>query len=283
MTCSPISCWLYGRFLPLTLLTFLIILPVGRQASAGASIQIDSSPSQASIFGEQRGSMFFYGYTPLRMSREDMSGDRLVIAKTGYKSQRLAVGNQSEVRVELTKDSNIEIVPDSLRSHCPTDNLKAYARMVESFRQVSTKLQIDTPFASLTAEGKNSLLIVTRVVDKKTRSELRSVRRSEGIKAFENRLEDQVKPVIGAVISDIKEIPCVDYLALRVIYSDSKLKLDIKRIQVPWQQSYVYQQGSDIVYETKYGTRGENVSTIKVSDGDDRFVDYFYLIQSKIK
>ena len=139
--------------------------------------------------------------------------------------------------------------------------------MVESFRQVSTKLQIDTPFASLTAEGKNSLLIVSRVVDKKTRSELRSVRRSEGIKAFENRLEDQVKPVVGAVIADIKKIPCVDYLAMRVIYSDSKLKLDIKRIQVPWSQYYVYQQGSDIVYETNYGTRGENVSTIKIEIG----------------
>lgn len=281
MYCCPHLFWHCRRCRSLAFTCLLVGLSITQVASPSSNIRITSIPDQASVFGEQRGSLYFYGYTPLKMTKENMSGDKVVISKTGYITQRFAVKEQLEFTVELEKDEGIETIPDSLRLQCGLDAQKAYSAMADSFRTVPTMLKFDTPFMSIDIDDKKSLLIVARVIDRKTRADLRSTRRKDGINAFENKLEEQAWSVAREVINDIKKISCVDYVALRLIYSDAKLALDVKRIQVPWSQLYTYQQGSSTVYETKYGVRGENVSSIKISDGSDRFVDFFYQLQAE--
>lgn len=245
-------------------------------AAGDAGILIDSTPSGAAVFSKQRGSLDFLGFTPLRLDETGTSGRELIVSKTGYESRRLTAGNRDEITVALVRERSIETAPASIQKACTAKDLDAYSDMVDAFRDTRTSLQIDTPFEFIDAAGGASLMLVARVVDRSVRADLRRTRRRRGIQALEEQLAGQLAPVVDAIIAHVREMPCIHYLGIRAVYADSALELDIKRVQVPWMQTYVARKGSDVVHTTKYGMRGENVSSVRVAEGDGRFIDFFF-------
>jgi len=246
-----------------TLKTFCIIcflfLYIG--TSFGATddrdtMVVSSKPEGASVFHYMRGEYCFLGYTPLKITKNDLNGKNdtsILLVKYGY-NQRL---------VDLSLDGKNRLYdlgpvdqPYLLGEEGASPKLSdCKAKVSERIKKIiyqgnRNKIDIQLPARWAENDGKTKLVVLINLLNYDDIAAIRKAERNdkeEAIALFENFL----RPVTKQLIHEFGQLDCLQYLLIIATYHHKGLKLDFTPYEQYWTTRSEYLDRSS---NTKYIT-----------------------------
>ncbi|MEM1262840.1 MAG: hypothetical protein AAGH76_10625 [Pseudomonadota bacterium] len=217
---------------------------------------LSTSPQGAAVFHYLRGKNLFLGYTPLKLSRDDLDGRqsaRFRFLKFGYheKLAKLPLSGLDTVselepglEFRLTGETTAEL------STC-SDEIKQVATGVA---QAGMRSQLGFQYPFFLAETRDGveLRIVTKIVNQ---NDIKKIKRVERTKENDAQVAEfvasLVEPTVFPLITAVEALACVDAVAVVASLQVSGLKIDATPYEEVWAStSELYVGGSKIVTTT---------------------------------
>jgi hypothetical protein len=254
----------------------LILVAASTHAETTApapGLVVVSEPSGAAIFGTVRGSSVFYGFSPIRITRDNLVSQNLLITHAGFAPQTLEVPESSEISVKMVRANPSLILPPEQNPVCNAQRQDVVERIELELQNVKTRLRVSTPFNYQTVKGTRFVKVSTRVIDRALRAELREARR-RGIDAMKTRLAEENDSIVRAIVPPLSTYPCVDFVIVRSSIDGPSVQFELGREVIPW--ANIMDMGAYTIM--KWGTLGTNVSRLKLGDGETRYVDLYFAV-----
>jgi hypothetical protein len=225
----------------LCILCFLCLdMGIGLGATSDKnSLVVSSKPEGAGIFHYLRGEYYFLGYTPFKVTKNDLDGKddtRILLVKYGYNQMLADLSLDGKNRLyELRPVSQPYLRGEegtSLKSS--VCNAKVSERIKKIINQ-GNRNQIDVQLPAKWTEngGKTKLVVLVNLLNHDDIAVIRKAERrdkEEAISHFENLL----KPVTKQLIQEFTQLDCLQYLLLIATYRYKGLKINFTPYEQDW-------------------------------------------------
>lgn len=247
--------WIVGVAVPLA------TLPALGSATSQSRTSLETVPSGAAVFSKERGSLFFEGFTPLPLDAVDQDVKRFVLFKPGY--------------VKSTVTRSPQTI--SLQPKEEFTNLTANCRKLDvRFTALNSRLEIVGPVVDADGRDGAILFVTARVLGRKLQSQLRGIRREDGLRAYHKALRDLAAPVAEHLYAQPAPFSCYREIVVRVVYSSKSISMQWTREQTLVSQSYTYSSGGYAVTVTNFGVLKVTSPSIVMDPDNKKYVDVVF-------
>ncbi|MEL6338568.1 MAG: hypothetical protein AAFQ65_01535 [Myxococcota bacterium] len=230
-------------------------------ASSQSGTSLETVPSGAAVFSKDRGSLFFEGFTPLLLNSVDQDVKRFVLFKPGY--------------VKSTATRSPQTI--SLQPKEGFTNLTANCRKPDfGFTGLNSRLEIVGPVVDAGGANGAVLFVTARVLGRKLQSQLRGIRRNDGLRAYHKSLRDLAAPVADYLYVQPASFRCYREIVVRLVYSSKSISMQWKREQAVVSQSQTYSSGAYAVTVTNFGVVKVTSPSIVMDPDNKKYVDIVF-------
>lgn len=227
-----------------------------------SAVVVSSQPEGASIFHYLRGAYYFLGYTPMKVTKEDLDGKvdtRLLLVKYGY--------NQSLVDLSLDGGNQLYELSSAGEPYLLSDEgvsskySGCRARVSETIQKLihqGNKIQIDLQLPARWSEngGNTRLVVMASVLNHDDISGIKQAERrnNEAAIAHVNKL---LAPITKELMGEFGQLDCLQYFVLIVAYHEKGLKVDFTPYEQYWTATSSTRIGNREIITTAIGATTE--------------------------
>lgn len=241
------------------------------------SFLISSVPDGAAVFQYMRGKNYFLGYTPLKVTKDDLHGKdnaTIRLIRFGYKQKLLDLAvddNNKTVALEPELPPHVVNqgeIPASL-AKCKSEIDDAISNLTR--KRITGQIAFQHPFfLSKTPEG-SEITIVSTILNHSDIKKIKKIERmgGEGLIPYIERL---ISPAASQLIKEFEKLECLVTVAIVARYKHVGLKMEYTPYLKHWSRTSSYVVGNTQYTTTVYGSNTELDSDMKQTKEDKSII-----------